>query len=126
MHGLSADRLERVLYDRGLQAPAQSRGRNRRMWSQIVGNIWDTLSQFSMDSISLPRKEFDRELCTAVHDRDQAAFLCAIAGKPELALYQRIYEGPGFRDYLQRSAQGQRAAQIPISAALWHIHVASA
>ena len=41
----------------------------------------------------------DRELCTAVHDRDQAAFLCALAGKPELALYQRTYEGPGFREY---------------------------
>ena len=77
-----------------------------------MGSIWDTLSDLSMDSISLPRQEFDRELCTAVHDRDQAAFLCAIAGKPELALYQRIYEGPGFREYLQRSAQGQQAAQI--------------
>ena len=32
-------------------------------------------------------------------------------GKPELALYQRIYEGPGFRKYLQRSAQGEQAAQ---------------
>ena len=33
LHGLSADRLERVLYDGGLQAPAQGRGRNRRMES---------------------------------------------------------------------------------------------
>ncbi len=77
-----------------------------------MGSIWDTLSEFNMDSMSLPRKEFDRELCSAVHDRDQAALLCALAGKPELALYQRIYEGPGFREYLQRSTQGQQAAQI--------------
>ena len=63
-------------------------------------------------SSKVPRQEFDRELCSAVHDRDQAAFLRAIAGKPELALYQRIYEGPGFKEYLQRSAQGQQAAQI--------------
>ena len=77
-----------------------------------MGSIWDTLSEFNMDSISLPRKEFDRELCAAVSDRDQAAFLRTIAAKPELALYQRMYEGPGFRDYLQRSTQGQQAAQI--------------
>ena len=67
-----------------------------------------------MESLSLPRKEFERELCTAVHDRDQAAFLCALAGKPELALYQRMYEGPGFKEYLQRSAQRQQTAQIRI------------
>ena len=30
LHGLSADRLERVLYDRGLQPLARNRGRNRR------------------------------------------------------------------------------------------------
>ena len=30
LHGPLADRLERVLYDRGLLAPAQGRGRNRR------------------------------------------------------------------------------------------------
>ena len=93
-----------VLYDRSLEARAQGRGRNRRAWGQVVSSIWDTLSDFSMDSISLPSQEFDREL---LHDRDQAAFLCAIAGKPELALHQRIYEGPGFREYLQRSAQGR-------------------
>ena len=29
LHGLSPDRLERVLYDRGLEAPARGRGRNR-------------------------------------------------------------------------------------------------
>ena len=112
LHGLSADRLERILYDRGLEAPAHSRGRNRRTWGQIMGSIWDTLSEFNMDSMSLPRKEFDRELCAAVRDRDQAAFLRTIAAKPELALYQRMYEGPGFREYLQRSTQGQQAAQI--------------
>ena len=48
--GLLADRLERVLYDRGLQAPAQGRGRNRRTWSQVVGSIWDTFSELSMES----------------------------------------------------------------------------
>ena len=102
-HGLSADRLERVLYDRGLQAPAQGRGRNRRTWGQVVGSIWDTFSEFSMESISLPHREFARELCSAVHDRDHASFLGALASKPELALYQLIYEGPGFSEYLQRS-----------------------
>ena len=112
LHGLSADRLERVLYDRGLEAPAHSGGRNRRTWGQIMASIWDTLSEFNMDSISLPCKEFDRELCATVCDRDQAAFLRTIAAKPELALYQRMYEGPGFREYLQRSTQGQQAAQI--------------
>ncbi len=70
LHGLSADRLERVLHDRSLEARAQGRGRNMRAWGHVVGSIWDTLSDLSMDSISLPRQEFDRELCTAVHDRD--------------------------------------------------------
>ena len=37
LHGLSADRLERVLYDRGLPAPALTRGRHRRTWRQVVG-----------------------------------------------------------------------------------------
>ncbi len=82
------------------------------MWSQIVGSIWDTLSESSVESIPFDRKEFDRDLCIAIHDRDQAAFLCAFAGKPELALYQRIYEGPGLGEYSQHSAQGQQAAQI--------------
>ena len=126
LHGLSADRLERGLYDRGLEAPAQGRGRNRRTWGQVVGSIWDTLSSPSMDSISLPRQEFDRELCTAVHDRDQAAFLCAIAGKHQLALYQRIYEGPGFREQLTAQRTGTAGSTDTISATLWHIHVAPA
>ena len=40
LHGLSADRLERVLYDRGLPAPAQARGRHRRTWRQVVDSIY--------------------------------------------------------------------------------------
>ena len=63
-------------------------------------------------SISLPHRQFAQELCSAVHDRDHASFLSMLASKPELALYQRIYEGPGFREYLQRSTEGQQAAQI--------------
>ena len=75
LHGLPADRLERVLYDRGLPAPAQARGRTRRTWSQVVGSIWDTLSHISQESLSLPHREFVQELCSAVHERDHAAFL---------------------------------------------------
>ena len=29
-----------------------------------------------------------------------------------LVLYHRVYEGPGFREYLQRSTEGQQAAWI--------------
>ena len=75
-----------------------------------MDSIWDTLSESSMEFVSLHRKKSARELCTAVHDRDQAAYLYALAGKLELALYQRIYEGPRVREYLQRIAQGQQGA----------------
>lgn len=79
---------------------------------QVVGSIWDTFSEFSTDSISMPRAEFARELCCAVHDRDHVSLLGVLGSRPELALYQRVYEGPGFRQYLQRSTHGQRAAQM--------------
>ena len=65
-----------------------------------------------MESISLPRREFAQELCRAIHDRDHASFWGTLACKPELALYQRIYEGPGFREYLQRNTDGQQAARV--------------
>ena len=58
LKGLPTDRLERVLYDRGQQAPVQARHRSRCMWSQAVGAIWGTLSQLSMESMSMPRKEY--------------------------------------------------------------------
>ncbi len=112
LHGLSANRLERVLYVQSGQPVARGRGRNRRTWGQVVGGIWDTLSEFSLDSISLPRGEFARELCSAVHDRDHASLLGVLASMPELALYHCVYEGPGFREYLQRSTHGQQAARI--------------
>ena len=64
------------------------------MWSQVVGATWGTLSQLSMDSMSMPRKEFVQELCSAVHDRDHGRIFEHAGCKPELALYQRIYEGP--------------------------------
>ena len=70
LQSLPADRLERVLCDRGHQAPVQARGRSRCMWSQVVGATWGTLSQLSMESMSMPRKGFVQELCSAVHDRD--------------------------------------------------------
>ena len=62
----------------------------------------------------MPRKEFVQELCSAVHDRDHTAFLSTLASKAELALYQRIYEGPGFKEYLQRSLStaGQQGALL--------------
>ena len=62
----------------------------------------------------MPRKEFVQELCSAVHDRDHGAFLSTLGSKPELALYQRIHEGPGFREYLQRSLStaGQQGALL--------------
>ena len=71
-------------------------------------------SQLSMKSMSMPRKEFVQELCSSVHDRDHGAFLSTLASKPELALYQRIYEGPGFKEYLQRSLStaGQQGALL--------------
>ena len=61
---------------------------------------------------SLPRREFVRELCSAVHDRDHASLLSVLASRPELALYQRIYEGPGFRQYLQRSTVAADSKQL--------------
>ena len=62
----------------------------------------------------MPRKDFVQELCGAVHDRDHKAFLSTLASKPELALYQRIYEGLGFKEYLQRSLStaGQQGALL--------------
>ena len=47
-----------------------------------------------------------------MRERERAAFLYALTSKPELALYERIYEGPGFREYLQRNTKGQQAAQF--------------
>ena len=112
VHGLSADRLEKVLYGQGMQPLVQGAGRNRRTWSQVVGSIWVAFCKYTTDSISMPHAEFARELCSAVHDKDHASPLSVQASRPELALYQRVYEGPGYRQYLQRSTQGQRAAQI--------------
>ena len=82
------------------------------MWSQVVGGIWGTISHISQESLTLPRQGFVQELCSAVHERDHAAFSSALTSKPELALYERIYEGPGFREYLKCDTKGQHAAQI--------------
>ena len=62
--------------------------------------------------MSLPQEEFARELSSAVHDRDHTSFLSLLASRPELALHQRVYEGPRLKHYLQRSIQGQQAAQV--------------
>ena len=90
----------------------QASGRHRRTWRQVLDCIWGTLSEFDMGSLSLPRSEFTRHVCSAVHDRDHAAFLSVLAGRPDLDLYRRLYEGPGFRAYLQRSthSHGHQAA----------------
>ena len=45
-----------------------------------------------------------------MHDRDHGAFLSTLASK--LALFQRIYEGPGFREYLQRSTVSQQGTLL--------------
>ena len=100
LHGLSADRLERVLYDHGLPAPARSRGRHRRTWRRVVDSIWGTLPKLGTESLSLPSPEFTRGICGAVHDRDHAAFLVVVASMPDLDPYHRVCEGPGFRAYL--------------------------
>ena len=49
-----------------------------------------------------------------MHDRDHEAILSTLGSKPELALYQRIYEGPGFREYLRSSLStaGQQGALL--------------
>ena len=60
----------------------------------------------------MPRAEFARALCCAIHDKDHASLLSVLAHGPELALFQHVYEGSGFGQYLQRSTQGQRAAYI--------------
>ena len=62
----------------------------------------------------MPRKEFLQELCSAVRDRDHGAVLSTLPSKPELAMCQRIYEGPGCREYLQRSLStaGQQGALL--------------
>ena len=41
-----------------------------------------------------------------------AALFRTLASKPELALDECIYEGPGFKEYLQRDTRGQQAAQL--------------
>ena len=112
--------VETVLYDRGLPAPAQARGRHRRTWRQVVDCIWSSLSELSMESWRLPRPEFIQDICSVVHDRDHAAFLSVLTSMPDLDLYQRVYEGPGFRAYLQRGA-GSHACQ----AALIRFHLRS-
>ncbi len=48
-----------------------------------------------MESIFLPRKEFDRELSTAVHDRGQAAFYAHQLLSPSLpctSAYMRVQD----------------------------------
>ena len=94
--------VETVLYDRGLPAPAQALDRHRRTWRQVVDCIWSSLSELSMESWSLPRPEFTQDNSSVVHARDHATFLSVLASMPDLDLYQRVYEGPGLRAYLQR------------------------
>ena len=89
-------------------------------------SIWDTFPELSVQSMTLPRRQFARELCSAVCVKDHATFLSQLASRPELALYKRVCEGPGSRQYLQRSTLAPAGSSGPISAALGHIHVASA
>ena len=101
-----ADGLERVLYDQGVQPLAQGRGRIRRTWVRSLAADGHT------ESISLPSREFARELCNTIHDRDYASFIGVVASMSELAVYHRIYEGLQFKQYLKRSIQGLLAAWI--------------
>ena len=41
-----------------------------------------------------------------------SAVLSVLVSRPELALYRRVYEDPGIKEYLQRGTQGQQAAQV--------------
>ena len=66
-----------------------------------------------LESLSLPSLEFTRGICGAVRDRDHVAFLTILASRPDLDLYRRVYEGPGFRAYLQRST-GSHACQAAL------------
>ena len=95
-----------------MQTIAQDRGRSRRTWGQVVSSIWDTSLGLSMESTTLPRGEAAGELCNAVCDRDHPSCLSLLASRPELALYQRVYGEPEFRQYLQRGTQGQQAARV--------------
>ena len=58
--------VETVLYNRGLPAPAQTRGWHRRTWRQVVDCIWSSLSELSMESWSSPRPEFTQDVCSVV------------------------------------------------------------
>ena len=111
LHGLPADKLERVLYDQDLPAPAQARDRTRRMWSQVVSGTRATVSHISQKSLTLPSQKFVQEHVSQCM-RDHGASLRVLAIKPELALYDHVYEVPGFKDFLQRDTKGQQAAQI--------------
>ena len=82
-------------------------------WRQVVDCIWSTLSGLGIESLSLPSLEFTRGICGAVHDRDHVAFLTMLASRPDLDLYRRVYEGPDFRAYLQRST-GSHACQAAL------------
>ena len=75
--------------------------------------IWSSLSEASMEFLPLPRPEFFRDICSAVHDRDHAAFLSVLAIRPDLDLYRRVYEGSDFKVYLQRST-GTHACQAAL------------
>ena len=78
-----------------------------------MDSIWGTLPELDMQSLSLPSPEFTRGICGAVHDRDHAAFLVVLASRPAIGLYPRVYEGRGFRAYLQRST-GSHARQAAL------------
>ena len=117
LHALPEDRLELTLYARGSPGPSNLRGKTRRSLSQVVAVILRTLPVFHPQSLGLPRRDFFRDLSASVHDKDHAAFFATLTSKPELALYNRVYESPGTKEYLLRHVDGHHATQIKFQ--LW-------
>ena len=50
-----------------------------------------------MGSLYLPHPEYIRDICSAIHDRDHAAFLSVLVGRPDLDIYCRVYKNSGFK-----------------------------
>jgi len=60
----------------------------------------------------MPRSEFVCELFTVGNGLDHLALMAIINSKHELALYDRVYESAGLKEYVLRYADGHKAAQI--------------
>ena len=113
VRALPSDRLERVVYDRTQPAPGGGVVRRHKLLSHICAQIWSSLpAMSSSDALCLPYPRFVSGLTKAITERDAVAFTSALSSKPWLGLYNRVNEGAGLKEYLQRHEEGHKGAQI--------------